>query len=314
MKKILIIGGFLLLYHITQAQIFKDGLFFEEARLPESDCDACGCSATGGSLGFNSLAEQNFIGLRWVHQQYRSRDGVFNDSPWINEHFSTLQLWSRIPIQDRIEISLLLPYHYLDRNGSKKDPIQGLGDINVIGFYKLFDKKPEEQNTSHQLFAGAGIKVPTGSFDAQNNGSVNPSFQLGTGSWDYTAALEYVTTVNRLGFNVNSSYIFKTENKKAYQFGNQFNYSGSVFYLFEDANIRWVPQAGIAGEIYSANKDFGEAVPLTKGEVLFGRLGLEAAYRNWIFGLQGMLPIQQNLTGGRVEAIRRWSLHLNYRL
>jgi hypothetical protein len=27
------------------------------------DCDACGCSASGGSLGFSSMLSANFVGL-----------------------------------------------------------------------------------------------------------------------------------------------------------------------------------------------------------------------------------------------------------
>jgi hypothetical protein len=30
------------------------------------DCDACGCSASGGSLGFSSMLNSNFVGIRYL--------------------------------------------------------------------------------------------------------------------------------------------------------------------------------------------------------------------------------------------------------
>jgi hypothetical protein len=34
------------------------------------DCDACGCSASGGSMGFSSMLNSNFIGIRYFNQSY----------------------------------------------------------------------------------------------------------------------------------------------------------------------------------------------------------------------------------------------------
>jgi len=39
---------------------------------------------------------------------------------------------------------------------------------------------------------GGGVKIPTGKYNSTNNGTLNPSFQLGTGSWDYIFVSEYV--------------------------------------------------------------------------------------------------------------------------
>jgi hypothetical protein len=39
------------------------------------DCDACGCSASGGSMGFSSM-NSNFVGIRYFNQSYSSRDGI----------------------------------------------------------------------------------------------------------------------------------------------------------------------------------------------------------------------------------------------
>ncbi len=43
---------------------------FQQYAIPESVlCDACGCSASGGSMGFASMLNTNFIGIRYFNQE-----------------------------------------------------------------------------------------------------------------------------------------------------------------------------------------------------------------------------------------------------
>ncbi|WP_166535535.1 transporter family protein [Flavobacterium ichthyis] len=288
---------------------------FESYKLENilGECDACGCSATGGSMGFNSLVSENFIGLRYLYQNYKSRDGVFNNSPWIDENFSTVQLWGRIPIGKKIEITALVPYQFLNRKKeSGSQNLSGIGDINLLAFYNLYQTQNDSLALQHKILVGAGVKIPTGKFDNENNGSINPSFQLGTGSWDYSLATEYIVTRKNIGFNANLSYIFKTENNQNYQFGDQFNYGGGFFYTTNIKELIVVPQLGVSGENYQYNKDHREKVPLTKGDIFFGRIGLETAFKKFSAGMNVMLPINQNLNGNRVEANYRLAFNLNY--
>jgi len=164
------------------------------------------------------------------------------------------------------------------------------------------------------LLLGGGLKAPTGKFDASNNGSVNPSFQLGTGSWDYLLASEYTLKHQNFGLNTMLSYIMKTENEKQYRFGNQLNYAGTLFYLWEKNSYSMAPQLGLAGEAYAENYQHGEKVRGTSGDILFGKMGFELGKDKFSFGANLMLPISQDLTGGKVEANYRWSLNLNYSL
>ena len=319
MKKIILtLAISILALNAAEARTEKDSIdnpFRRYVALLEEDCDACGCSANGGSMGFSSMLNSNFVGIRYIHQSYKSRDGVFNNSPWIDENFNTAQLWARVPITERIEIMALVPYHFNNREkATGKENIDGLGDITLMGFYTLFGTKSDSATVFHKFQLGAGVKAPTGKYDSANNGSINPSFQLGTGSWDYTLASEYTVKKNNLGLNATVNYVFKTENEKNYQFGNQFNYAATLFYSTKIDNLDIVPQLGLAGEKYDENKDHGEDVPLTAGDILFGKMGVELGLQKFSLGLSTMLPINQNLTGGRVEANYRWSLNLNYSL
>ncbi|KQO31627.1 hypothetical protein ASF10_21695 [Flavobacterium sp. Leaf82] len=319
MKKIIVI--FVLLagfsaFSFTVKDSISAFTFQRLAMMEDFDCDACGCSASGGSMGFGSMLNNNFVGLRYMKQSYTSRDGIFANSPWIDENFNTIQAWARIPVTEKIQISALVPYHFNERKlTAGTENISGLGDITVMALYTVFETKRDSTFFTHKINLGGGVKLPTGKFTEANNlGSVNQSFQLGTGSWDFPIISEYVVKHKNLGLNTTLNYIFKTENSKNYQYGDQFNYAGTFFYLFDLKSVQIVPQAGLAGELYQTNKQYGLDLPNTAGDILFGKFGIEAGKDKFSVGINAMLPINQNLSSGNMEANYRWSVNLNYTL
>jgi hypothetical protein len=284
--------------------------------MPEGiDCDACGCSASGGSMGFSSMLNPNFVGIRYFNQHYKSSDGLYSNSPWYNESFNTVQIWARIPVHKKIQLSALLPYHFHNKEtATGRQDIQGIGDITVLAMYRLYQTHKDSTFFVHTLQVGGGIKAPTGSFNQANAGDVNPSFQVGTGSWDYMLATEYIIRRKKFGLNTILNYTFKTENDKHYRFGDQFNYAGTFFYLYEKKKLSVAPQLGFAGEVYGHNYQYAETVRKTSGDILFGKAGFEVGVKTFSFGANVMLPINQNLASERVEADYRWSVNLNYSL
>ena len=156
------------------------------------DCDACGCSASGGSMGFASMLNTNFIGIRYFNQSYKSTDGLYLNSPWYTENFNTIQVWARFPVVKNFQVSALFPYHFHNREtASGKQSISGVGDATVLGMYKIYQTHKDSTVLVHTLQLGGGVKIPFGKFDQANNGSVNPSYQVGTGSWDFLMATEH---------------------------------------------------------------------------------------------------------------------------
>ena len=318
-KNILLV--LLLATQITFGTTLEDpisGYTFRKMRLSsyKEFCDACGCAASGGSMGFSALMNPNFIGVRYFYQSYSSRDGIFDNSPWIKEHFNTLQIWSKIPVTQRLQVAVLLPYQFHNREKiTGVEAIKGLGDITVTGLYTAYQTHKDSTILVHKLQLGGGIKMPTGAFNESNNaGNINQSFQVGTGSWDFLLVTEYILKKGNLGMHTMGNYIFKTENRKQYQFGNQFNYGTTFFYLFNTTALQLIPQIGIAGEVYQTNKQYGMMLPNTAGSVLFSKMGFELGKGSFSLGANAMLPIQQHLANAKMEANYRWSIHLNYSL
>lgn len=319
MKKIIII--FVLIFQFGFAKE-KDTLSIENPFLKHhiqfekyDFCDACGCSASGGSMGFASMLNTNFVGIRYFNQSYESNDGLYSNSPWYKEDFNTVQFWARIPVVKNVQVSTLIPYHFHSRERAVgRQNIDGLGDITVLAMYQLYETKKDSTSFVHSLQIGTGVKIPTGTFDETNSGAVNPSFQVGTGSWDYLLATEYVIKHKQFGLNSMLNYVIKTENDKNYRFGNQLNYASTLFYWYEASKFVIVPQIGIAGEVYADNYQHNQKLRNTAGDILFSKIGFEVGKDQFSFGANAMLPINQNLTGGNVKANYRWSVNLNYSL
>lgn len=316
MKKYILF--FLLAFQWANASIKKPpGEYsFKGYALPAmAKCDACGCSASGGSMGFSSMLNSNFIGLRYFNQHYKSSDGLYSNSPWYNEDFNTIQVWTRFPVYKNLQVSALIPFHFHSRETETgNQDINGLGDITVLAMYRLYQTMKDSTVLVHTLQVGGGFKAPTGKFDEVNAGNVNPSFQVGTGSWDYILATEYIVKRKKFGLNTMLNYTIKTENQKQYRFGNQFNYSGTFFYLHETKKLSIAPQLGFAGEVYGSNHQYSEVVRKTSGDILFSKFGMEVGKNKLSMGANVMLPVNQNLASGRVEAKYRWSFNLNYSL
>lgn len=273
-------------------------------------CDACGCAAGNGSSGFESLLNPQFIGLKYFAQHYKAKENLFINDLTQDQYFNTLQLWARIPLTQRLSIYGSLPFHFHEKKTLQGDiNINGIGDASVMGIYQLMQSK----DNTHQLNGGVGVKVPLGKFDEKGISGVNPSFQLGTGSWDYQAVLNYRFQKNKLAVLLNTDYTIKTENRKHYQFGNQWNYSATGFYQIS-GNDKSILSAklGFQGEVYDRNRQYGDDLPKTVGSAFYGKLGFEASYKKFSLGTEVMLPVYSDLAAGDIEAKSRFSVFLNF--
>lgn len=288
------------------------------------DCDFCGCGSSGGGMGYGTIGNENFVGLRYIYQRYQSKDGIFNNSPWVEENFNTVQLWGKIPITSKLSITAIAPFHFHNRNfvDDSSQDIQGVGDVSFLAFYSLITPVPDglfenqQSKYKHSLEVGGGIKLPTGEYKRSNNeGSVNPSFQVGTGSLDYIIAANYSVGYKNWGLGFMTNYTIKTENREEYQFGNQLTYGINLSKVYNTLKIdKIIPFVGFAGEVFEENKNYGLPVLDTNGNVVFARIGAEISKGKLGTGLNLMLPVAQDLNAGKVEAKYRLGLHLNYTL
>ncbi|MBV7267825.1 hypothetical protein [Winogradskyella luteola] len=290
-------------------------------------CDLCGCSTSSGSFGFGTLSNANFVGVRYIYQDFESRNGIFENSPKSEEVFNTYQLWAQVPINDTFFVTANVPYQDLTRNfQGNKDNLNGLGDISAIGWYRLqFYKKKSSDSTlvdynspkepsGHSLQFGLGVKLPTGKFEEELADNVNPGFQVGTGSFDGIFSLGYNYGGDKIGVNTLMSYYLKGENKNEYQFGDQFSYSVNLYTVFLSDKMNIMPFVGLSGDVYDSITQYDETLQDTDGNILNASFGSELAIEKFIFGASYTLPVHQSLFGDNVESKQRFSVYVNFAL
>lgn len=291
-------------------------------------CDLCSCTTGGGNSAFGDLSMSNFIGFRYVHQSYESLDGIFSNSPKIKEDFDTYQIWGKIPLNKSFYLSAVVPYQDFKREfelDNSTERISGLGDVNIMGWYKLqlYKKHSEEAHnlgkakvaSNHSLSFGVGLKLPTGEFEEElNENSLNPGFQVGTGSLDVFTSVMHGYRNNNFGIVSTLSYYAKTENKNQYQYGNQVSYASNVFYDIDVKTANIKPFLSVSGDVYDGIKQYGEEIPDTDGSAFYGSMGSEFAKDKMLLGLKYTMPIRQNLLNGSVTSNNQFSIYLNYTL
>ena len=78
------------------------------------DCDGCGCGASGGSMGFASMINSNFVGVRYFNQQYKSNSKLYN-----TPGFTTHNLCATYYIERKMNIDNILTSGFKKVQGSK---------------------------------------------------------------------------------------------------------------------------------------------------------------------------------------------------
>lgn len=279
------------------------------------DCDACGCAAGSGSSGLGTFLNPQFVGVKYFYQNYRVRENIFVKEPKKNEFYNTVSLWARIPIGKKIEIYANVPYMMLQRDIQPKISSSGIGDITVMANWNILKTFKKIEATPHNLSLTLGIKMPTGKYEKANTTSTNPSFQLGTNSWDYVSGINYMYKKETWATQLYTDYTFKTENNNHYKFGNQWNTMVMGYYLINLNNDTQVsPKMGFSSEVYQKDEQLNEKLINTSGYVVFGKGGFEFAIKRFSLGMELMLPVSQNLRNGDIKVAMRSAISLNYAL
>src|SRR5688572_14916977 len=153
-------------------------------------CDVCGCALGGNYFGLLPGLNRNFVGLRWSQAKFYAHMNHHSEylaEEYSNDTYQKVEAWGRFGIGKRVQLFAFVPYIINGMNGSiQKVKASGLGDVVVIGNYRVLTTADEEALFQHTMLVGGGVKLPTGKFDVEDQGKlVNPNFQMGSGSVDF---------------------------------------------------------------------------------------------------------------------------------
>jgi hypothetical protein len=280
-----------------------------------SACTTCGCGVGNYQYGILPQYQKNFIGIRYRYRSFDSRLDASHTASYSYETFQSTELWARYYPTDRFQVFAFIPYNFNARQeGESTTYLHGLGDMVLTAHYTIFNTYDSTfSDWKHYLLVGGGVKLPTGEFDAIQNGlTINQNFQLGTGSVDFLFNLMYTLRYKSAGLNTEFTYSYNTTNPDEYRFGNTTRTGLTAFYIPTTKAVTFMPNVGISLETFKDNEQFGQPFPDSGGWAMFYNAGLETYFKRFALGVSYTHPGKQKLFNEQVKANDRVSMHLTF--
>ena len=270
-------------------------------------CSACGCSASNQYMGLLPQTNNNFIGLQYSLRSFNTNlpnDGGSDPFGLSTDRYTTLQVWGRYKVSDRIQLFVFAPYVINARSlKGVTTSNSGISDMTIMSNYRVLDKRSCVMQQT--LLVGAGLKMPTGAYNSRaiQMDEGLPNMQPGTKSWDIVGDVNYTISHRKVGMNADLCYVKTTANPTSYKFGNRQTMSLLGFYRCGKKNFIVLPQIGIrydrAGQDYS---NFPAKIKddMSGGWQLLGTIGMQAYYKKLGVQLMFNKPFEQHFNSGIV--------------
>lgn len=284
-------------------------------------CDVCGCGAGNINLGIIPQWDKSIVGLRYRTLAFDSHifPDIYSQRFRTREDFTLAELWGKYQLGRKWQLIGFLPYFMARQQGQEKTLYRnGLADAMILGQHELLNTEitHPEKNWYHQVYIGAGAKLPTGKwrFDSESGRDVaNPNFQPGTGSLDAVAMTQYILRHKTLGLMTDVQYRHNGTNADQYHFGNGFNGNLNLFWLKNFKEKRsFMVLTGLSGETRQRNTIEGYEVVFTGGNLLMAQVGYQAYWNKWSSALVYQIPVAQNLGNGSFRSLNRLQVQLGF--
>lgn len=280
-------------------------------------CDACGGSLGGFKFGIIPQGNTHFAGIKYSNANfYAEMQHGTSEKEYSFDRYQRWDVMLRASITDKWQINFVLPYLYNQMNGShEKESLSGLGDPFILLNRKIVETESSfERSFQHTLWFGLGLKAPLASFDYDLSGQlINPNFQLGSGSWDYLASINYTVSKRKIGVNLEGIYKFNTANTQDYRFGNQFSAQSHLFYSESIGIMDVIPFTGLQFEYGGMHTFQGFYEMNTGGNAQFANAGLQLKWKNILINSLYQRPLLQHFNSDQhvtIEAKGRYSIAL----
>ncbi|MCB0763954.1 MAG: hypothetical protein R2815_08480 [Flavobacteriales bacterium] len=162
----------------------------------------------------------------------------------------------------------------------------GVGDAFAMLRYQLVNTRCDTEVPPfvHRLLIGAGAKAPVGRNDLRVDDELaSPDIQLGTGSWDLLASVEYSVRHGRTGGGVSALARINGTNATGYHLGNGLSTTAEVFHRFGNDTLSFAPALGAYAEWMGLDHEHGVSDDGTGGTTIFSHAGVRVWWRRFSF-------------------------------
>jgi hypothetical protein len=273
-------------------------------------CDVCSTTSNSGGIGW--LTQRNQVGLFYLGQNFRTYDGFYSNAKKVKENYNTLLLsGSYFPIE-WLGIQAQIPVHFHQRTYVDKEKLntKGFGDPTLI---VSVNKTWERNSLTLKGQAFVGSKFSLVDYQTYSEYVVNPSFQRGSGGFDYLLGGQLNVLQKKNLYLFKTAFTLKTENDIEFKFGNQ--WQTEIGYLRKWNNTK-LPSIGISLEhlYFNKNQTAGYIDHNTGGFLFTANILAKYEYKKYNFLLNYKQPLKQNLNKNRLINNSGITLGINYQL
>lgn len=282
-------------------------------------CEICGCGNSNFQIGILPSFNKGFIGYRYTVSSFNSKLST-DATQYSHDRYQTMELWGGHNF-GRLQVMAFVPYLFSNKqsdDGTTKT--HGLGDLLLLVNYKIFStaslNKAETGSIRNELYAGGGIKLPTG---VNRVDTTDPDFnigdfnsQAGTGSVDYMINLTHNLMFARSGIVTNVAYRVNTANDQEYRFGNRAYINSAYYYSLALGTTKIKPSAGVNYQRNAVNTFAGSNVDGSNGYNLNASVGLNVLHGKIGANVTGFIPVSQNMYDGQTKLKSRTLIGVTY--
>lgn len=306
---------------------------------------ACSCNVTQTAAPKTAsihlgLAEQ-FTHFGDVREDGHKIDNVADQ----NMDSSITTVFASYDLNDRTSFQINLPYISRDfkrfeNEMSESGTEEGLGDAVIFAKYVLLEKKDALSAFRIQVFGG--VKLPTGDSDRLGEEqAMAPAMEmehalphhgghhdeeiasaihghdlaLGSGSYDFPVGINVYGKRERLIFNGNLQYVFRTEGDFDYRYADDLTWNmGPAYEILSNDNLKAALGINLSGEIKGKDEANGETEADTGIRSLYAGPALTVAIGDSLAAEVALeLPLEQHNTGIQSVPTYRARAGLTYR-
>ena len=227
--------------------LFSLPIIFNNYIYPQACCTVGTSIANGGERGsipVNTLSASLMFQQNILNTAYESSQKIV-DPLNRKSTVTNINLELEYGIVNKVSILFILPYTNRTRETNVTDSEtnntevisftgQGLGDIILLGKYEIITPNIL---SPLGLAIGGGAKLPTGSFEVENNGTrLSIDLQPGTGASDLLLWGHFLYGLPSIGFSTNANFLYRYAgvNLDSYRYGDEFLTSVNGTYSFAE--------------------------------------------------------------------------------
>ncbi|MEO6303654.1 MAG: hypothetical protein ABIP51_10845 [Bacteroidia bacterium] len=230
------------------------------------------------------------------------------------ETYKIIELRGKYFLHPRWEINFILPVQQIKtKYDEEKNTNTGIADPCLFTGYHII-KRLNGYSTKQRMIVGAGIKLPVGIINKQNDELQRISLlnQNGTGSVDCFYYINYMMSRKWWGINTNCLFKFNGKNQYQEQFANSYNQVFNLFTRFEKKSLKIFPSVFANYEYSKGLYLNGNMEKGTNVNVLLLGPSLDINYKNFVLNTSFQFNVYERVSSQDLSNAGRFVIGLTY--